>query len=36
MNTVQRTTGIRKVIRNTILGKPCMIPLSAGGKQLLT
>ena len=30
MNTVQRTTGIRKVIRNTILGKPTLKYITAG------
>ena len=30
MNTVQRTTGIRRVIRNTILGKPARKYVTAG------
>ena len=30
MNTVQRTTGIRKVIRNTILGKTTLKYVTAG------
>ena len=30
MKTVQRTTGIRRVIRNTILGKPARKYVTAG------